>query len=700
VSGSRPHRHLSPALVVLATLLAAACALSGYARSEIVDSRAFAGRVDSALDDQDVRRVLADRVVNGLAEKVAPDALVVRPLVVNAVAALADTRPFRRFFARTVRNRHDALVDGDERFVLRLLAGGGLLLESLRSVSPRVAEAIPRGLTLPVVALNPRDFERRAADWLTTLAGWWWPLLAGTLLAAGACAFLAGSLRTALVHLGIVAAGAGLMVAAVVAGLGAFVGSHLAHAADLDDEAERRAIHALWIALFGDLRSAGLLGVLGGLVLAVLASGAQAADGLAAAHRWLLRAARSPSPAARRVQAAALIGLGLALFFEPGTTIEVAAIAAGALLLLVGAGRLADRPARAEASAERPPARALLLTAAVLLVTALTVIAIALVLPGPKPAPAARDARAGVCNGSAALCDRRLNEVVFPATHNSYAAADEPGWFFANQRHGIARQLSDGVRGFLLDIHYGARDRQNGRIRTDLKYEGSSRNKVARELSPGALRTADRLVGGVGLGELGGRRQPYLCHTLCELGAEPLGQELEVIRRFLDSHRRVVIVLFIEPYVGVQEIERALEDAGLLSYAAALRRDEPLPTLRRLIRSGDRLVILTEEDGGARPWYLDGFSFAQDTPLGATAARQFSCSRYRGTPNSPLFLINHWIDTFPPSPSRNGRVGGRVLQRRLQRCERARGLLPNLVAVDFYERTGVVDIAERLNARR
>ena len=59
--------------------------------------------------------------------------------------------------------------------------------------------------------------------------------------------------------------------------------------------------------------------------------------------------------------------------------------------------------------------------------------------------------------------------MVFPATHNSFAAADEPGWFFANQRHGIERQLRDGIRGFLIDIHYGVRDPASGRVRTDLR---------------------------------------------------------------------------------------------------------------------------------------------------------------------------------------------------------------------------------------
>ena len=364
------------------------------------------------------------------------------------------------------------------------------------------------------------------------------------------------------------------------------------------------------------------------------------------------------------------------------------------LLVLLGARQLwPEVPASGPRSRGIAGGRLLALAIAGPALAAL--IARVLVLPAPTSAPAGH-APSAACNGTAALCDRRLNEVVFPATHNSYSAAEEPGWLFSNQLHGIAQQLRDGIRGMLIDVHYGVSDPESGRVRTDLKAEGSSRSKVAQSLSPAALRAADRLGERVG-GPLTGERRPYLCHTLCELGAEPVGEQLRLIRDFLAAAPREVVVLFVEPYVAVEEIERALEDAGLLSQAAPLQRDEPLPTLRDLIDAGTRLVILSEEDGGSRPWYLPGFSFAQDTPLGARRAGDFECRRYRGDANSPLFLVNHWVDTFPPSPSRNERIGGEVLRRRLEGCGHERGLVPNLVAVDFYERTGVVALAARLN---
>ena len=39
-----------------------------------------------------------------------------------------------------------------------------------------------------------------------------------------------------------------------------------------------------------------------------------------------------------------------------------------------------------------------------------------------------------------------------------------------------------------------------------------------------------------------------------------------------------------------------------------------------------------------------------------------------------------------------------MLRERLRLCRRERGLLPNVVAVDFYENSDVIGIAERLNS--
>ena len=117
--------------------------------------------------------------------------------------------------------------------------------------------------------------------------------------------------------LGLIVSGAGLLVAAAVAGLGEFVVAHAAHAADLADARERGAVRAVWSALFSDLLTAGLLAALCGAVVAAVAARALPRIDLAGGRRRLSSAATSPEPAARLVRAGGLIALGALLVLEP-----------------------------------------------------------------------------------------------------------------------------------------------------------------------------------------------------------------------------------------------------------------------------------------------------------------------------------------------------------------------------------------------
>jgi hypothetical protein len=329
---------------------------------------------------------------------------------------------------------------------------------------------------------------------------------------------------------------------------------------------------------------------------------------------------------------------------------------------------------------------------------AVTALAVTAALAGCGSGHERGHAAGSSCNGSAELCGRRLDNVAFPGTHNSFAASDEPGWYFANQTYPISRQLQDGIRALLIDVHFGVYDPTSGRVRTDLTAEGSDRNKVAKQVPGQALRVADRVAGGVGLRALHGTPQPYLCHTLCELGAEPLDRELGVIRSFLERHPGLILIVIVEDYVPPATIAKAFESADLTRYVVTLERHPPLPTLGELIARGRRLLVFAEEKGGSPAWYMPAFSFIQDTPLGALHPGQLSCNRYRGAQADPLLLINHWIPPFPPSPTLNGLIGrASFLRERATRCRKERDRKGAIIAVDFYERTSVVEVAKELN---
>jgi hypothetical protein len=299
------------------------------------------------------------------------------------------------------------------------------------------------------------------------------------------------------------------------------------------------------------------------------------------------------------------------------------------------------------------------------------------------------------------LCSRPLDQVFFAATHNSYAASAEPGWHFANQTYPIPRQLDDGIRALLIDVHYGVSDPATGRVRTDFAAEGADRNKVAKQVPPEALRVADSVAGGIGLGKLHGEPRLYLCHTLCELGAEPLGRELAAIGAFLAHHPQQVVILLVEDYPPPAAITAAFAQAGLTKYVATLDRNAPLPTLGDLVGSDRRLLVFAEDHGGTPAWYMPAFSFIQDTPLGALHPGQLSCRRFRGEASSPLLLVNHWIPPFPPNAALNARIGRpSFLRGRIEHCARQLGRRGAITAVDVYQRTAVVAVTRQLNERR
>ena len=89
----------------------------------------------------------------------------------------------------------------------------------------------------------------------------------------------------------------------------------------------------------------------------------------------------------------------------------------------------------------------------------------------------------------------------------------------------------------------------------------------------------------------------------------------------------------------------------------------------------------------------------QRTPPRSTIASSRICPPNRGGTGGSLFQINHWIQTTPaPRPSNAALVNayGYLLER-ARRCQRERGRLPNILAVDFYRTGDVLRVVRVLN---
>jgi hypothetical protein len=298
------------------------------------------------------------------------------------------------------------------------------------------------------------------------------------------------------------------------------------------------------------------------------------------------------------------------------------------------------------------------------------------------------------CNGEVDLCGRRLGDVAFATTHNSMASTAD-GFIPPNQRRSIRAQLAHGIRGFQIDAFSGTP--RKGRVYTDL----SGLLGHATELPRSAVRAAERIHRRLGAPPAGTPYEVYLCHVFCELGAVRMLDEMKVVRAFLDTHPREVMVMVVEDYVPPDAILGVLRDAGLEPELLRSEAGVPLPTLGAMIDAGTRLQV-SLENGAAPPQLPNAFAgLVQETPFTFRRPRDLerpaSCAANRGTDGAPVFQFNHWV-----TPARSGsarRVNTSILRERVAECTTQRGRIPTLVAVDFAEQGAVLSVVDRLNRR-
>jgi hypothetical protein len=298
------------------------------------------------------------------------------------------------------------------------------------------------------------------------------------------------------------------------------------------------------------------------------------------------------------------------------------------------------------------------------------------------------------CNGAAALCDRRLDEITFPGAHNAMGSATNPSWMFPNQDQSMDALLTRGVRAFMLDVWDG--NLVGDRVKTVFAKE-EDRAKFEKAIGPeafaAAMRIRDRMVGA------GGPTGQYMCHGFCELGATPFDSALAALKAFLVNRPSDVVLIIIEDYAPPAEIAAAFEREGLMEFLYLGPTRGPYPTLRELIASNQRLIVMGEHQTDSLPWYHAAFEAFQETPYTFHVPEDFSCKANRGDAKSPLFLINHWIETSPaPRPSNAILVNTEAaLLARAEKCRTERGKVPNVIAVDFAATGDVVRAAAVLN---
>lgn len=264
--------------------------------------------------------------------------------------------------------------------------------------------------------------------------------------------------------------------------------------------------------------------------------------------------------------------------------------------------------------------------------------------PATTPEPERR------CNGLAELCERPLDQVAIAVAHNAMNAADDPGWALPNQTHNYERQVADGIRGFMLDVHD-----QDG--------------------------------------------EPTLCHGFCSLGSEPLVQGLARLRDLLQANPDDVFVLILQDEMEAAPIEASFAEVGLVGHA--ITGVPPWPTLGELIDADTRLLVTHErERAEAAPWYHATYELAWDNDYSARSVGDFDCDVLRGQPTNDIFLLNHFLTDPLARPDLAKQANpAEVIRAHVDACEEQSGQTVDWIAVDFYEIGGVLDVVDELNRR-
>jgi hypothetical protein len=258
------------------------------------------------------------------------------------------------------------------------------------------------------------------------------------------------------------------------------------------------------------------------------------------------------------------------------------------------------------------------------------------------------------CNGHPELCDRRYDEVAIVMTHNAMSS-EEDGFVSPNQHRRLWRQLEDGVRGFMLDVHV---DR-----------DGSVQ----------------------------------LCHGLCALGRRPLADGLRDLRVFLDCHPHEVVTIVFEAHASEAQVAEGFAASGLDRYLhapdVAPGPGVAWPTLRELIAADERVIVFTDDRARTLPWHLYTYDWAWENPYAARSADELSCAEDRGARDRSLWVFNHFLTSPLASPELADMINhDPFFTSRVEGCRTdAGGDLPNFVTVDFYDLGDVLQVVDALN---
>jgi hypothetical protein len=676
-------------LAVFGVLLMVLGSLGWWLSTRVLDADGFADVAAKASQRREVRDYIADQATLRLA-RVSNFVSAARPVVTEAVSAAIETplvkqsihdfvaRAHTQIFRATAVRRVD--VDSAEAAVS--------VRTALETINPALAKKLPPDIleaTTTVAQSSLVDTLFRASKWIRAL---YIPVFL-----AGLGLLLLALVRArdrvhALRAVGIALAIGGALGVGIGAASPAF-----ASVAATNSPGRGDAVSAFIEVLVGRLVGAGKTFLLVGVLLA-LAPGRDGGDLRARVERiraWLR--ARRPIPTWRFVGGAALIVLAALALTKPTWLAygalglgAVVAIYVGMIICLRATGILV-----VDHTVRRLHVRQVAAVAAALVASSTLTGVIAVEVVSSNTGDIRANPTNQGCNGYIELCAQRINDVIWPGTHNAMSSSAY-NFFGAEHTITVPEQLNAGARFLMLDAYYGYDD--NGLIRTNLA-GGIDRQAIEKERGDNAVQELNRLGALTGVADTSGKKQDvYFCHDFCELGAVSAEQIFGDIRDFLDRNLTDVVVIDLEDYVKPKDIKQALIDTDLFDRAWIPKKGaKQLPTLydmvvpknKKAVDNKQRLIVMSERHPDATPWMHGTYTLSEETPYTFSSIQDFNCDPLRGGTGKDFFIMNHWLrPDGPPDPSEAAQVNSKAtLTNRIQQCIQQRGRVPDVVAVDF-----------------
>ena len=673
--------------------------LSVYIRDAVLDSDEAAARGVEAMSRPQVRSVISRVVVDQLVTAV-PNAVATRPVLEQVVSGVLGVQAFTSVYESAVRDLHGTVFRGDtDTLTVRLTDMVLLAKTQATALNPDLGAMIPDNLTDTLINIQSDPLLLNAVQVGndTRILAFVLPLAA--LIAFVAAVFLAVSRGRALVGVGFGLISIGIITIIVER----IVGLVVIRAFQTDEL--RDVARVFWEVYAGGLTLWALVIAGAGAVLVAAVWWRSEPIDITARLGQLRRFIEPPARTRQRllwIAGWAIVGILMIAAWQDALRVIVTLFgvvflvnALGELLRMIAPEQVSPTPNRAAVTGF---ARSKWALAALGILVAAGVIVggyFAIARSGGSGVIAAPTPAAGPdCNGYALLCGKRFDQITIAATHNSMSSAED-GFVLANHSRGIIPQLDAGYRGLLIDLYYGIDSERTPVVVTDIAPPTpEQRANLVEQLGEATVRSSEELR--QRNLDAGGQRRVYLCHALCEIGATLFSAELERLRGWLEANPGEVLLIIIEDNVSPADISAAFDQAGLTRYAHTQPPGAAWPTLRQMIDSGQRLVVMAERNSQGVPWLHDAFAFTQETPFTFDSVDQFSCAPNRGNPNNPLFMINHWVTPAAATAADSANTAD-ALNRRIAACRQERARPPNIIGIDFYARGDTLAVVNTLN---